>query len=558
MLAYRLYILAVCMVHLKASLSLAPAPPVVASKAASSAFSANVRTKEAIVVGGGPVGLATALTLSNAPHNYNVKLLEKSGENGVFDPTRSYLYNVNPRGLVWFDAVAHFSNVSAKLEERGSSPADGMGSIVYIPSDPTVPILNPTNARISGAAELQKRRNIWIPRHHMVQILEEGCRQQEQARMEKKQDIGSIEIVYGKEISSISYDDDDNMLHIKCVDGSSLPASLLVGADGMDSTIRSCLGDDSQSTWLQENANNFRLKRLRSPSTGLRMKSLQFPPGFQLTNTTGDKIETDSEMMYIFRGVNKGRRSFFSLGMLPIKDSTLPRAANINTRPDHEIWSITSGPEMKSYFEQNFPRVKWDELISDSEWERFANAKGTRYPFCQYSPGSAVASPDGLTGVCLVGDACHAFPPDIGQGINAGLQDVVALDRSLRGLDITSGEPLSDSDLPETLGAALLTYQANRGPEHKALARLAQIGAPYQYRQPWLRDKFGRFFWTTNIAFRLFLNKLSRGLIPSAAVMIMQQHDLPFRDVMRKAAITGRLMKLALVVALITRLVLKR
>jgi 2-polyprenyl-6-methoxyphenol hydroxylase-like FAD-dependent oxidoreductase len=33
--------------------------------------------------------------------------------------------------------------------------------------------------------------------------------------------------------------------------------------------------------------------------------------------------------------------------------------------------------------------------------------------------------------VVLVGDAVHAFPPDLGQGVNSALEDVFALHRAL-------------------------------------------------------------------------------------------------------------------------------
>ena len=71
--------------------------------------------------------------------------------------------------------------------------------------------------------------------------------------------------------------------------------------------------------------------------------------------------------------------------------------------------------------------------MNDKEWDEFAKSNGITFPLCQYSPGSAVSSPERDTGVVLLGDACHAFPPDAGQGVNAGFQDVIALDRALRG-----------------------------------------------------------------------------------------------------------------------------
>jgi 2-polyprenyl-6-methoxyphenol hydroxylase-like FAD-dependent oxidoreductase len=522
-----------------------------------------------VIVGGGPVGLASALTLSNPPHSYDVTLLEKAPSLAtIYDPTRAYQYNVNRRGLSWID---QYECVQTKLEARGSAPSatgGGFGNIVYIPSDPGKPIPSkPQVAQVAGSkgSPAQPRvRSYWIPRHQMVEMLEECCRAQEEARIAavqsfsfaqstKSEVLGSISILRGKNVIDLKVaDQTTHELKVVCADGAEYMAALVVAADGMDSAIRGCLATSpppspsgastDAAPWLHAHAPKFRIRRYRSPSTGLRMKSLQFPPDFVLTNTTGERIPTNSETMYVFRGVNTGPRDYVSLGLLPVKDPTLIRPANINTRPNHILWYMTEGSQVKEFFQRNYPRVNWDELVNDAEWDRFAKAAGTTYPFCQYSPGSAVVSPRGNTGVVLVGDACHAFPPDIGQGINAGLQDVVALDRALKGLDVATGQPPKSP--VETLGQALLRYQANRGPEHAALIRLARCGAPYQYRQAWIRDRVGRFLWTMNVALRMFLNRVSAGLIPPAAILIAQDHTKSFRVVMRRASVTSRTLKL--------------
>jgi hypothetical protein len=134
----------------------------------------------------------------------------------------------------------------------------------------------------------------------------------------------------------------------------------------------------------------------------------------------------------------------------------------------------------------------------------------------------------------------HAFPPDIGQGINAGLQDVIALDRSLKGLDITTGKPIKVKKKEQqhqlTLGEALENYQKNRRVEHAALIRLARFGAPYQYRQPWKRHRIGRIVWTINVVLRLLLNKVTAGKFPVAAAQLMNQNpDWTFYKVMKYA-----------------------
>lgn len=517
--------------------------------------SAVVRTKECIVVGGGPVGLAAALTLSNPPHSYNVTVLEQTEMVYKYDATRAYLYNVNPRGLTWCDT---FPKVSEKLAERGSFPEAGVSKLVYVPADPAEPVPPGKKFQLSGTLEIKSRRNYWIPRHSMVLILHECCKEQEEERLKTKNaSIGKIELVYGKKLESLETDAQD-ILTAKCTDGSTYTASLVIGADGMDSSVRACLADKTESSWLQSKPTLFMVRRYKSPATGLKLKALQFPPNFTIPNTTDTNIVTLPESMYVLQSVNNRPRNKVRVGFLPMKDSTLIRPGNTNTRPDHEIWSLRTGPEIKEFYTKAFPRMNWDAVISDDEWDRFAKANGTTFPYCQYSPGSAMPSPSRDTGVVLVGDACHAFPPDIGQGINAGFLDVVALDRVLRRRDIVSGQLMEhENDQPWKLGDALEAYQRNRGPEHKALIQLARCGAPYQYRQSWRRDQVGAFFWTLNAAVRTILNKVTFGLVPPIAIMLCQNHDLTFRQVMRRAHFGAISLKVAALLVLM-RLILRR
>ena len=114
---------------------------------------------------------------------------------------------------------------------------------------------------------------------------------------------------------------------------------------------------------------------------------------------------------------------------------------------------------------------------------------------------------------------------------------MVALDRALQGRNIVTGAEESKSK-PSNLGEALREYERVRGPEIKALIRVARFGSPYQYRQPLRKDRIGRFLWTVNVAVRLLLNKCSGGLVPKPAIMLMGGKELTFRQVMRRADLT--------------------
>lgn len=521
--------------------------------------------KTAVVVGGGPVGLATALTLSNPPHSYDVTILEQA-EVEQYDPTKAYLYNVNPRGQVWMKE--NFPGALQKLQKAGSQGS--MSRITIVPAEPDKPIpgiktlgrydTKKNNPQTAEEAEAEKagtttmekvaqerdkqidNRNYWIPRHSMICVLEEEIKEQMAEREtspERQQVQGCIVLKKGRKFASVGPQEDGTLeVSVEDLESGTTEAycgSLIVAADGFNSAVRDSLADKSKKTWLQERAKKFKVKKWASPASGLRMKVIQMPPGFGIPDSDGTMKPTENEYTYAIRSIHNGFRTYVSLGLLPVKDPSMIRPANVITRPNHHVWTLTDGPAAKEWFTKAFPRFNWDDYVDDAEWDRFAKATGTVFPNCQFSPALQATAPDQKSGVVLVGDAAHAFPPDIGQGINAGLCDVVALDRALRGKDLISGE---DQQKPETLGAALKEYERVQGPNIRSLIRISRFGFPYQYRQSLFRDRIGRLLLTSNIAFRMLLNKLSFGLIPPSSIVLLQNSKLTYRQVMRRADLT--------------------
>ena len=146
--------------------------------------------------------------------------------------------------------------------------------------------------------------------------------------------------------------------------------------------------------------------------------------------------------------------------MLPVKGSQPMRPANAITRPNHILWTMKSGAEVKKWFKENFARLNFDDLVPEEEWERFAKAEGLAFPPCQLCPGLVASSENDECGVVLLGDAAHAFSPDCGQGINAGLMDVVRFNETLSRFSI------DESTKPDGgLGRALREYERIQAPE---------------------------------------------------------------------------------------------
>ncbi len=74
--------------------------------------------------------------------------------------------------------------------------------------------------------------------------------------------------------------------------------------------------------------------------------------------------------------------------------------------------------------------------------------------------------------MALVGDSLHAFPPDLGQGVNSGLKDVLML-----GKHLSKAKPAL-AQQRGSLQAGLKGYEDEATAEARALVRLMQLGGP--------------------------------------------------------------------------------
>jgi kynurenine 3-monooxygenase len=144
-------------------------------------------------------------------------------------------------------------------------------------------------------------------------------------------------------------------------------------------------------------------------------------------------IPFDTQTFYSIRSVYKSPKQAISLGLLPCRKAAT-RTFNVIRLPNHDIWKIKDGEELRNWFAKAFPRFDFSaesSLVEKEEFDRFATTEGLKLPPCQYSPKLYVVSPNSEAAVILLGDAVHTFPPDLGEGVNSGLEDVLCLDECL-------------------------------------------------------------------------------------------------------------------------------
>jgi len=443
-----------------------------------------------------------------------VHAIEKRPSADYYEPDRSFTYQVDGRGQKLTDLLG----LTPRLAELSVPNTDFYFTLI-----------RPDGTRQTSKlpiADPNRKTAYWLSRPAFVQLLYQEIRQNWPE---------TIRVWFQTECVALERHDGQLQAIIQSParhgERFTLTPTLLLGCDGLNSLVRQTLhqaaGDSRQ----------FAMRSFPSASAGLKYKYkvLTLPPQFPLSEREGDRAQPT--MAYGIRSAFRERKRAISLGLLPLKNPESPRPANIIAYPNHAVWQLETPEEVEGFLRQAFPQLPLDKMLSAEEVARFAASKGGRFPQPQYCPGlyQIWGEPQNERGtaVVLLGDAVHCFPPDIGQGVNAALEDAYILHEAL-------------AQTQDDLTQALPYYQRLRQDDVKALIRLAQISYPWQYNQAPLRKKL----WSVNFFIRFLLSRFLPGWFAPHSFLLIQNHALTYSEILEASNRTTRrlgLLALALV-----------
>lgn len=118
--------------------------------------------------------------------------------------------------------------------------------------------------------------------------------------------------------------------------------------------------------------------------------------------------------------------------LLPLPADAIERhggglLATIVLPPDHEIWQFNDVDGMYEEVGRNFAYMRKDvtEVVTREHMNQFVKGRFSTFPAISHLP--AVASPINGVAVIALDEAAHTMPPDMGQGLNALIEDVTIL-----------------------------------------------------------------------------------------------------------------------------------
>ena len=444
--------------------------------------------RSVFISGGGPAGLAAALLFDQLGWD-EIVLAERRSSPSDFEKNKSFNYLVDRRGLRILerlgisDRMYHCGVDTTNFTATTISP-DGSATIKVIP------IIDP-----------ERPTCFWTTRRAFLTMLYGAIEEKGSDR---------LRVLYGHSVAGFDRDQ-DGKAKIKVINDQgaeeTFSPDLILACDGLNSAIRSAL-----QSQVEVPAGHFEMIAGDSISTGLRYKVLNLPARFAAAG--GEVAVDDNRMSYIIPSRHKGKRKACALFAFPVVDPSHPRSVNLIRESDHELWQLKDGSEMLAWMEDSFPQLDVRALVSREEADDFVSLEAGAFPAPQYARNLhfSLGTETGGAEVLLIGDAAHAFPPDLGLGVNAALQDLDELSKHL--------------DQSNNLRLIASSYAKERQPESRDLVWMVEKTFPEQYNHRPLRLKL----WALGFFGRWGMHRLAPTIFDKPAFLLSQDSYMSYGE----------------------------
>jgi kynurenine 3-monooxygenase len=281
-----------------------------------------------------------------------------------------------------------------------------------------------------------------------------------------------------------------------------VPCETIIGADGAFSTIRARMQRQERFDFSQDYLTH-------------GYKELTIPAA------PGGGFRMEKHALHIWP------RQRFMLIALPNQDGSFTCTLFFPYDGAPSFASLQTEQDVRSFFAQQFPDAV--PLMPSLTEDFFRNPTGPLVTI-RCHPWHHAGK------VVLLGDACHAVVPFLGQGMNAAFEDCSVLDRCLR-------------DCPHDREKAFRAYESARKEHTDTLADLAV----YNYVE--MRDHTGSQLFLLKKKWQLLLHRLlGRWYVPLYTLVSFTR--TPYADAVRRARKQDRIVRIVLVALLLFLLLL--
>lgn len=452
--------------------------------------------RQAVICGGGPSGLAAAIMLHQQGWE-KIILVERRKSHDTFERGKAFNYQLDGRGQ---NMLAHIGIHEEDITKYGiankkfilnSFGPDGTEKSFTIPF-----------------ALLGKKTAYWITRSALLDMLYQ--------RLKKVNSDKRISLLFGHEFDGLNVTDNGVLAVIVDPEGHKLSfkPGLILGCDGVSSLLRTSLADLESLP-----STDFAVVSSPSASSNLMYKVVKLPR--KMTVSGKAEAVSDHKKSYVFTSTYKELHRRISLFSLPVARPNEQRSANIILPKEHDFWKIGTPEKVIAFLKNGFPQLDIDEVFPAQEVNDFIALRPGKFPDPQYSPKvrAEIRTETSATYCVLLGDSAHAFPPDLGLGVNSALEDVYFLGNEIEKTDTS-------------LADATARYEDARLSESRALVRMVKTVFPYQYNHvPWrLKLSLIKFFGQVGI------NKITGGLVDQPGFRLTQDHRLSYTEIEKRIA----------------------